>query len=59
MNFEVTNLEICVESIQVIAVASASLLHIGDSHSIQLSSTFDTPPESLIIGPLAPIVPKG
>lgn len=59
MNFEVTNHEVCVDQIQVIVVSSASLFHIGDSHAIQLTSTFDTPPESLIIGPLVPVVPKG
>nr|WP_216367735.1 MULTISPECIES: spore gernimation protein GerPD [Geobacillus] len=39
------------------AVASASLFLIGDADVINLSSAFDTPPESLIIGPFVPLVP--
>ncbi|MBM7694003.1 spore germination protein PD [Peribacillus deserti] len=59
MIFNVVNKDICVGSIKVRAIASSSLLLVGDTKSIQLSSAFDTPPESLIVGPLVPFVPKG
>ena len=55
MNFEVYNRELCVESIKIIGVASSSLVMVGDTQTIQLASTFDTPPESLIIGPFVPL----
>ncbi|MEH6944171.1 spore gernimation protein GerPD [Bacillus sp. JJ722] len=58
MNYQVTNENLCVGNIKVIAVASASLLLVGDAQTIQLSSAYDTPPESLIIGPLGPLTPK-
>ncbi|PPA72371.1 spore gernimation protein GerPD [Jeotgalibacillus proteolyticus] len=45
--------------IQIGSVSSSSLLHIGDVCSIQLDSSFDTPPESLIIGPFVPLQPEG
>ncbi len=59
MNFEVVNRELCVGSIRVIGVSSASLLMVGDTNSIQLTSLFDTPAESLIIGPFVPLTPGG
>ncbi|MGG5253314.1 spore gernimation protein GerPD [Neobacillus sp. SM06] len=55
MNFEVYNRELCVDSIKIIGVASSSLVMVGDTQTIQLASTFDTPPESLIIGPFVPL----
>jgi spore germination protein PD len=55
MIFEVYNRDICVDSIRVIGVASASLLMVGDTQTIQLAATFDTPAESLIIGPFVPL----
>lgn len=58
MNFEVYNRDICVGNIRVIGVASSSLLMVGDTQTIQLASVFDTPPESLIIGPFVPLTPK-
>nr|WP_295971200.1 spore gernimation protein GerPD [uncultured Bacillus sp.] len=59
MNYEVVNRDICVGQIRVDAVASSSLLMVGDSDTIQLTSLFDTPPESLIIGPFVPLNPQG
>ncbi|MFD2443143.1 spore gernimation protein GerPD [Bacillus sp. CGMCC 1.16607] len=59
MNFQVYNREICVSNIQVGGVTSSSLLMVGDTQTIQLASTFDTPAESLIIGPFVPLAPKG
>lgn len=59
MNFEVYNRDICVGNIRVIGVSSSSLLMVGDTQTIQLASVFDTPAESLIIGPFVPLAPKG
>jgi spore germination protein PD len=55
MNFEVVNREICVGNIRVIGVIGSSMLMVGDTNSIQLTALFDTPPESLIIGPFVPL----
>ncbi|MDP4085054.1 MAG: spore gernimation protein GerPD [Bacillota bacterium] len=57
MNYEVYNRDIHVENIRIIGVASASLVMVGDTETIQLASTFDTPAESLIIGPFVPLQP--
>ncbi|MDQ0861302.1 spore gernimation protein GerPD [Bacillus sp. V2I10] len=58
MNFNVVNKELSVGEIQVSAVASSSVFLIGDANCITLSSVFDTPPESLIIGPFVPLAPQ-
>lgn len=58
MNFQVYNRELCVGNIEVIGVSSSSLLLVGDTQTIQLASIFDTPAESLIIGPFVPLTPK-
>ncbi|MFL6563152.1 MAG: spore gernimation protein GerPD [Bacillus sp. (in: firmicutes)] len=58
MNFEVYNRELCVQNINIIGVASSSLVLVGDTETIQLASTFDTPAESLIIGPFVPLQPE-
>ena len=55
MNFEVVNRDICIGHIQCTRCFSSSLLMVGDTNSIQLTSLFDTPPESLIIGPFVPL----
>lgn len=55
MNFEVYNRVLHVENIRIIGVASSSLFMVGDTETIQLTSAFDTPPESLIIGPFVPL----
>jgi spore germination protein PD len=55
VNFEVYNRDLTVETIKIIGVSSSSLVMVGDTHSIQLASTFDTPAESLIIGPFVPL----
>ncbi|PLT30425.1 spore gernimation protein GerPD [Peribacillus deserti] len=59
MIFNVVNKDICVGSIKIRAIASSSLLLVGDTKTIQLASAFDTPPESLIVGPLVSVAPKG
>lgn len=58
MNLEVYNREINVGTIRVIGVSSSSLLMVGDTQTIQLASVFDTPAESLFIGPFVPLAPK-
>ncbi|WP_219839289.1 hypothetical protein [Paenibacillus sp. R14(2021)] len=55
MQLYVVNHVLAVGSIQLTAVASASVLQIGDTQSISLVSMFDTPPESVIVGPFAPL----
>lgn len=59
MNLQVYNGEIQVGNMQVEAVSSSSIVLIGDAETIQLSSIFDTPAESLIIGPFVPLNPQG
>ncbi|MFC4777422.1 hypothetical protein ACFO9Q_11560 [Paenibacillus sp. GCM10023252] len=55
IKFHVTNDILSVGHIELLAVSSASMLQIGDTDRVVLSSMFDTPPESLIVGPLAPL----
>jgi spore germination protein PD len=57
LNFNVTNGPVCVGSIRLIGVSSASSFLLGDTESITLYSYFDTPPESVIVGvgSLAPL----
>lgn len=50
MNLHVVNRDLCVYHVDITAVTTSSLFLIGDAHLIQLSSAFDTPPDSLIIG---------
>lgn len=54
IHLEVTNERLQVENMRIIGVGSASLVLIGDTETVQLSSAFDTPAESLIITPLVP-----
>ncbi|AEI42524.1 germination protein GerPD [Paenibacillus mucilaginosus] len=58
MNLFVDNKGLHVGNVHITGVASASLFLIGDANLIRLSSVFDTPPESLIIGPLEPLNPE-
>ncbi|KMY55493.1 spore gernimation protein GerPD [Bacillus sp. FJAT-27231] len=55
MNFTVVNKNICVDNLAIEAVASSSIVLVGDTDAITLSSMFDTPPESFIVGPLVPL----
>jgi spore germination protein PD len=55
MNFTVINRDLQVSSIRIIGVSSSSIVLVGDTESICLSSVFDTPPESLIIGAFVPL----
>ncbi|MFC0190265.1 spore gernimation protein GerPD [Fictibacillus aquaticus] len=51
MNFQVTNIELNVGSIDVGRVTLSSLFIVGDADIIRMGSIYDTPPESLVIGP--------
>lgn len=55
LTLNVTNGPVCVGSICLVGISSSSSLLLGDTESITLYSYFDTPPESVIIGPLAPL----
>lgn len=55
MMLKVENKALNVGNVKVTGVASSSIFLIGDTQVIYLSSVFDTPPESLIIGPLEPL----
>ncbi|UOR13175.1 spore gernimation protein GerPD [Halobacillus amylolyticus] len=55
MNYTVHNYGLDIGNIDVSSVASSSVFLIGDSETIRLYSYYDTPPESLIIGPFVPI----
>jgi len=58
INLHVVNQGLTIGSIRIIGVGSASVVLIGDTEIVSPSSVFDTPPESLIIGPLVPFAPE-
>ncbi|WP_027085096.1 hypothetical protein [Cohnella panacarvi] len=51
----VANGPIKVGSIRILGISSSASMLLGDTESIRLYSFFDTPPESVIVGPLAPL----
>jgi len=53
----VQNGPVTVGAMKIQGVASASALLLGDTESVVLYSYFDTPPESVIVGPLVPLPP--
>ncbi|CAM3118342.1 hypothetical protein PALU110988_02475 [Paenibacillus lupini] len=55
LNFTVHNCGLTVGSIEILGVSAASMFQIGDSDYVTLYSMFDTPPESVIAGPIAPL----
>jgi len=59
MQFTVINRDLRVDNIHILGVTSSSVFLIGDADIINAASAFDTPPESLIIGPLVPLTPAG
>jgi spore germination protein PD len=59
MNYTVINRDVQVGNIYLTAVTSSSIFLIGDADIINLASAFDTPPESLFVGPFVPLAPKG
>lgn len=58
IQLNVVNKGLHVGSIRILGVGSSSVVLIGDTEVIAASSVFDTPPESLIIGPLVPFAPE-
>ncbi|MBM7647578.1 spore germination protein PD [Bacillus ectoiniformans] len=58
MKIQIINRELAVGEITITGVSSSSCLQIGDTHLIEMHSTFDTPPEALIIGPFVPLGPE-
>lgn len=58
IELHVVNKQLHVGSIRILGVGSASVVMIGDTEILAASSVFDTPPESLIIGPLVPLAPE-
>ncbi|MCU6707706.1 spore gernimation protein GerPD [Paenibacillus sp. J5C_2022] len=59
MHFKVINHSLAVGEIDVFGVSSSSMLQVGDTEVVNLYSVFDTPPESVVIGPLAPYPEPG
>ncbi|GCD83846.1 putative spore germination protein GerPD [Parageobacillus thermoglucosidasius] len=59
MNYTVINRDVHIGDIHLIAVTSSAVFLIGDADVINIASAFDTPPESLIIGPFVPIIQRG
>lgn len=59
IQLNVVNKGLQVGCISITGVGSASVVLIGDTEVVTASSIFDTPPESLIIGPLVPFAPEG
>ncbi|MBJ6364273.1 spore gernimation protein GerPD [Paenibacillus sp. GCM10012307] len=57
MKVHIVNHCLSVGSIKLLGVSSSSLLQIGDTECITLYSMFDTPPESVVVGPLVPLSP--
>lgn len=55
MIFEVHNWGIHVGNVDISGFSSSSVFLIGDNEEIKLTSHFDTPPESLIVGSLVPL----
>ncbi|MNH44258.1 putative spore germination protein GerPD [compost metagenome] len=53
--FKVVNEVLSVGQIDILGVSSSSMFQIGDTDHVSLYSMFDTPPESVIVGPLAPL----
>lgn len=58
MIFQVYNRDLQVQNMDIGSVSSSSIFLVGDADSIQLVSFFDTPAESLIIGPFVPLNPQ-
>jgi spore germination protein PD len=55
VELNVCNGPVEIGSIRVIGVTSSSSLLLGDTESLTLYSYFDTPPESVVFGPLVPL----
>jgi spore germination protein PD len=55
LSLHVTNGPVSVGCINLVGVSSSSALLLGDTESITLYSYFDTPAESMIVSPMAPL----
>ncbi|WP_051353043.1 hypothetical protein [Thalassobacillus devorans] len=55
MAFIVHNWGLNVGNVEIAGITSSSVFLIGDNEQIRLNSYFDTPAESLIIGPFVPL----
>ncbi|MFC5403975.1 spore gernimation protein GerPD [Cohnella soli] len=55
ITLNVNNGPVQIGCMTLVGVSSSSALLIGDTESFSLYSYFDTPPESVIVGPLAPM----
>nr|WP_169082248.1 spore gernimation protein GerPD [Paenibacillus sp. PL91]MBC9198564.1 spore gernimation protein GerPD [Paenibacillus sp. PL91] len=55
MQFKVINHNLNVGKIEILGVSSASMMQVGDTDTVSLYSVFDTPPESVIVGPSVPL----
>lgn len=55
INMNVTNKDVHINSLRIMGVGGSSVVLIGDTEVVTCSSIFDTPPESLIIGPIRPL----
>jgi len=58
IQMHVVNQSIVVGRVRILGVGSSSVFQVGDTETITCSSIFDTPPESLIVGPLVPFAPE-
>lgn len=56
---EVVNYDLNIGQIQIIGVANSSFVLVGDTKTIQLATLYDTPPESLLLGPFVPLALEG
>ncbi|MFS0671962.1 spore gernimation protein GerPD [Ornithinibacillus sp. 179-J 7C1 HS] len=57
MNIEVHNWGLAVGDVAIDAITASSVFLIGDNEVIRLSSFYDTPPESYIVGSIVPLSP--
>jgi spore germination protein PD len=57
MNYHVIKGELYVGTVNIYVVTTASTLFIGDTQTVSLSSIYETPPESLILGVTIPLAP--
>jgi spore germination protein PD len=54
LEMQVVNGKVEIGRIRILGIGSSSVLQIGDAKTITCSSIFDSPPESLIVGPIEP-----
>lgn len=57
MEYNVINGEVCVNDIDIFAIGGSSGLMVGDTKTISLTSAYETPPETMIVGVTIPLIP--